>query len=68
MEYLERRAENGDKQRYEGLSLYKACARKVGDAVDVLTNQSGIEDFVPDGGRPEDLNQIPNPTPETVWF
>jgi hypothetical protein len=52
--YLERRAETGEKAQYENLSLYKARTRKVGDAVDVLTDQSGIEDFVPDGGVPID--------------
>jgi hypothetical protein len=67
-DYLEKRAEAGGKERYEGLSLYKARTRKVGDAVDVLTDQSGIEDFVPDGGRLEDPHQIPNPAPDTVWF
>ena len=68
LEYLEKRAERGDKADYEGLSLYKARTRKVGDAVEVLTDQSGIVDFVPDGGRPEDTLQIPNPHPPTLWF
>lgn len=71
-EYLEKRAEMGDKTDYEGLSLYQGRTRKVGDAVDVLTDQSGIEDFMPDGGREypdqEDGLQIPNPQPERVWF
>jgi len=49
-EYLEHRAELDGKDKYDGLSLYQARTRKVGDAVDVLTDQSGIEDFVPDGG------------------
>jgi len=57
--YLERRAESGEEEQYEHLSLYKARARKVGGAVDVLTDQSGIEDFVPDGGT-----QIDNPVPD----
>jgi hypothetical protein len=48
--YLEQRAETGDKAQYEDLSLYQARAKKVGDAVDVLTDQSGIEDFLTDGG------------------
>lgn len=68
LHYLEKRAENGDTSEYEGLSLYKARTRKVGDAVDVLTDQAGIGDFAPDGGRPEDPHQIPNPSPGTVWF
>lgn len=66
--YLERRAASEGDERYENLSLYKARTRKVGDAVDVLTDQSGIEDFVPDGGRPADLHQIPNQAPDRVWF
>lgn len=49
-DYLERRAEADGDEPFENLSLYKARTRKVGDAVDVLTDQSGIEDFVPDGG------------------
>jgi hypothetical protein len=47
-DYLERRAETESDGSFENLSLYKARTRKVGDAVDVLTDQSGIEDFVPD--------------------
>lgn len=66
--YLERRAASEGDEQYENLSLYKARTRKVGDAVDVLTDQSGIEDFVPDGGRREDPHQIPNPAPDRVWF
>jgi hypothetical protein len=68
--YLERRADNGDKETYEGFSLYEARAKKVGDAVDVLTDQSGIEDFVPDGGYPESKDglQIENPSPDEVYF
>lgn len=69
-EYLERRAENGDKEKYEGLSLYQARAKKVGDAVDVLTDQSGIDDFMPDGGYPESADglQIDTPSQDKVWF
>lgn len=69
-DYLEKRAEDGDKERYDNLSLYKARTRKVGDAVDVLTNQAGIGDFVPDGGYPygPDGVQIDNPAPDRVWF
>lgn len=62
-DYLEKRADAEGKERYENLSLYKARTRKVGDAVDVLTEQSGIGDFVPDGGM-----QIDNPAPDKVWF
>lgn len=44
--YLEQRAEAGDREGYANYSLYRARTRKVGDAVDVLTDQSGIEDFL----------------------
>lgn len=67
-EYLERRATGGDKEEYKGLSLYKARTRKIGDAVDVLTDQAGIGDFATDGGQPEDTLQIPNPKPERLYF
>lgn len=50
-DYLENRADAGDKEAYAGLSLYKARTRKIGDAVDVLTDQAGVEDFLQDGGR-----------------
>lgn len=63
MDYLEKRVEGGDKEQYKGLSLYKARTQKVGDAVDVLTDQAGLVDFVPDGGV-----QIDNPAPDRVWF
>lgn len=63
MDYLEKRAATGEQTQYEGLSLYRARTQKVGDAVDVLTDQAGFEDFLPDGGR-----QHGDPHPETVWF
>lgn len=49
-DYLENRAETGDPEQYSGLSLYKARTRKVADAVDVLTDQAGFHDFMPDSG------------------
>lgn len=50
-DYLEKRAESSDtKERYEGMSLYKVRNKKVEDAVEVLMDQSGIQDFMPDGG------------------
>lgn len=71
-ECLEKRAEMGDEEDYAGLSLYRGRTRKVSDAVDVLTDQSGIEDFMADGGQEypeaEDGLQIPNPQPDRVWF
>jgi len=62
-DYLEHRADVVEEDRYDGLSLYKARTRKVGDAVDVLTDQSGIDEFVPDGGL-----QIDDPKRDQVWF
>lgn len=62
--FLEQHAEIHGKHQYENLSLQKLKAKKIGEAVEVLTNQSGIQDFVPDGGT----HQIDNPTPDTVWF
>lgn len=50
-QFLERRAEDGDQDRYEGMSLYKATVSKVEDGVEVLLDQSGINDFVPDGSQ-----------------
>ena len=44
--YLEQCAEAGDREDYAKYSLYRAKTRKVGDAVDVLTDQSGINDFL----------------------
>lgn len=43
--YLEQRAERDDSNEYDQYSLYEAKTRKVMDAVDVLTDQSGIVDF-----------------------
>jgi len=62
--YLENRAETSDTD-YSDFSLYKAKIRKVGDAVDVLTAQSGIDDFMTDGGT---ALQIPNARPDEVYF
>jgi choline dehydrogenase-like flavoprotein len=46
---LEHRADREGEDQYAGLSLYRAKTRKVKDAVDVLTDQSGIEDFLHEG-------------------
>jgi hypothetical protein len=67
-EYLERLAESGTKAEYENLSLHKLKSKKIGETVEVLTDQAGIHDFATDGGRPEDTHQIPNPKPERLWF
>lgn len=42
--YLDRIAD-GNKEAYDGLSLYEARVKKVGDAVDVLMQQAGVDDF-----------------------
>jgi len=70
-EYLERRADTGEKESYEKYSLYQARAKKVGDAVDVLTDQSGIDDFMADGGYPvgdDGLQLEDHEQDEKVWF
>ena len=54
-------AENAE--RYAGMSLYRAGTRKIEDATAVLTEQTGIGDFMPDGGL-----QIRNPQHERVYF
>ena len=62
--FLERQAKAGaDTSRYEALSLYTARTQKVEDATEVLTDQAGIDDFIPDGGR-----QMSDPDRERVWF
>ena len=43
-QFLEKRG-GQDTDRYQGFSLYKAKVQKIEDAVDVLTDQAGIEDF-----------------------
>lgn len=43
--YLEARVEYGAEDRYETLSLYEATVQKIGDATDVLTEQTGIHEF-----------------------
>jgi len=48
-EYLERLSDGVDSDRYDSLSPYQARTRKVKDAVDVLMDQSGLDEFVPDG-------------------
>jgi len=69
--YLERQADTGDTDEYEKYSLYQARAKKVGDAVDVLTDQSGIDEFMPDGGYPVDDDglQVADPDEtDRLWF
>lgn len=62
--YLDHRAhEVADTARFEGLSLHKFRAKKVGEAVEVLTDQTDIDEFMPDGGH-----QIANPRHDRIWF
>ena len=42
--FLERRAEHNQPE-YENLSLWKLRSKKVGEAVEVLTDQAGLTDF-----------------------
>lgn len=48
--FLEHQAESNGKDRYSGLVLRKTGNRKVEEATDVLTEQSGLMEFSPDGG------------------
>ena len=43
--FLENQAENGDRERYEKMSLYQAKITKVEDAVEVLMDQADIDEF-----------------------
>lgn len=62
--FLEQQAKAADgSSRYENLSLYTARTRKVEDATEVLTDQAGIDDFVPDGGL-----QMSELDRDRVWF
>lgn len=63
-DFLEKRAETRTKEEYEGHSLHKLRAKKIGEAVEVLTDQAGIGDFIPDGGT----HQIDNPVQDEIWF
>jgi hypothetical protein len=50
--FLERQHElqPEDEDRYERMSLYKIRLPKEKDAIDVLLDQSGLDEFAPDGG------------------
>lgn len=48
--YLESQADKHGQQRYEGLVLRKSGNQKVEEATEVLTEQSGLDQFAPDGG------------------
>lgn len=61
--FLERQAEQHGEDRYQGMVLRKTGNRKVEEATDVLTDQSGIGDFATDGGH-----QIDSQQPDRVWF
>jgi len=47
--FLENQADQYGKDRYQGLVLRKTGNRKVEEATDVLTDQSGLMDFASDG-------------------
>lgn len=48
--FLDNQAEKLGEDRYSGMVLRKTGNQKVKEATDVLTSQSGIADFAPDGG------------------
>jgi hypothetical protein len=50
-EFLENQADQYGKERYQGMVLRKTGNRKVEEATEVLTNQSGLADFALDGGK-----------------
>lgn len=64
--FLEQQAETNGKGGYENLSLQKLRAKKIGEAVEVLTDQSGIEDFIPDGGIPDTAYLWYDPATDTT--
>lgn len=45
-EFLEKRVGEGEQCQYENLSLQKLRGKKIGEAVEVLTDQAGIGDFL----------------------
>jgi len=47
-QFLENQAGQYGRERYQGLVLRKTGNRKVEEATDVLTDQSGLMDFTPD--------------------
>lgn len=44
-DFLERQADLNGNESYENLSLQKFKAKKIGEAVEILTDQSGLADF-----------------------
>lgn len=48
--FLENQADRYGHDRYTGMVLRKTGNQKVEEAVEVLTSQSGLADFQPDGG------------------
>lgn len=48
-QFLENQADQYGNERYQGLVLRKTGNRKVEEATDVLTDQSGLMDFASDG-------------------
>lgn len=64
-QFLDHRSrEVDDKSCFEGLPLQKLRAKKIGEVVEVLTDQSGIEDFVPDGGT----HKITDLEQDKIWL
>lgn len=68
--FLEQQADRHGKDRYSGMVLRKTGNRKVEEATDVLTEQSGLGDFATDGGYPDDEAdlQIDDPGSDEVYF
>ncbi|GCF16241.1 hypothetical protein Harman_41760 [Haloarcula mannanilytica] len=67
--FLESQADRYGEDRYTGMVLRKTGNQKVEEAVEVLTSQSGLEDFAPDGGQTgfEDLLKTVENSEEADW-
>lgn len=51
--FLEQKAAAKTTQEYENVSLHKLRSKKIGEAVEVLTDQVGLDKFASDGGYSE---------------
>jgi hypothetical protein len=68
-QYLESQADKHGKERYKGLVLRKSGNQKVKESTDVLTEQSGLDQFATDGGYSvdESLLVLAYSTEELEW-
>ena len=67
-QFLEAQADQFGEDRYSGMVLRKTGNQKVEEAVEVLTSQSGLGDFAPDGGHSHsELYEIVESADELRW-